>query len=210
MVIVVDTIQDTCIFCQVKINKTRRPTRVPAKIHPLHTVRQITGLTQADFAKQVGISTILLKLIEQSRRPLTQRTKDAIHLVTGIDPLSWSKKKLQSTLGKPFDDKTYSLWQMVRQNENEDAPKRVLNDRIKALEIIGTLMQQDNKGVLWEHEFRQFILKTVQRYNLAKPLAFLKRELEQRGEKWPQEAFASPNAPAYKASIATALLKSGI
>ena len=194
----------------MKINKTRRPTRVPAKIHPLHTVRQITGLTQEDFAKQVGISTILLKLIEQFRRPLTQRTKDAIHLFTGIDPLSWSKKKLQSTLGKPFDDKTYSLWQMVRQDENEDAPKRVLNDRIKALEIIGTLMQQDNKGVLWEHEFRQFILKTVQRYQLAKPLAFLKRELEQRGEKWPQEAFAAPNAPTYKASIATALLKSDI
>jgi hypothetical protein len=99
---------------------------------------------------------------------------------------------------------------MIRQNENEDAPKRVLNDRIKALEIIGTLMQQDNKGVLWEHEFRQFILKTVQHYNLTKPLASLKRELEQRGEKWPQEAFAAPNAPAYKASIATALLKSGI
>jgi transcriptional regulator with XRE-family HTH domain len=194
----------------VKINKARRPTRVPAKIHPLHAVRQITGLTQAEFAKQIGISTILLKLIEQSRRPLTPRTKDAIHLFTGIDPLSWSKKKLQSTLGEPFNQKTYSLWQMVRQNENEDAPKRVLNDRIKALELIGTLMQQDNKGVLWEHEFRQFILKMVKHYNLAKPLAFLKRELEQRGEKWPEEAFAAPKAPAYKATIATALLKSGI
>jgi phosphoserine aminotransferase len=38
----------------VKIEKTRRPTRVPAKIHPLHTVRQITGLTQADFAKTLA------------------------------------------------------------------------------------------------------------------------------------------------------------
>jgi transcriptional regulator with XRE-family HTH domain len=194
----------------VKNIKLRRPTRVPSKIHPLHAARQITALTQEQFAQKIGISTPMLKLIEQSRRTLTNRTKDAIHLLTGIDPLSWSKKKLQSTLGKPFDAKTYSLWQMVRQNENEDAPKRVLNDRIKALEIIGTLMQQDNKGVLWEHEFRQFILKTVQRYKLAKPLASLKRELEQRGEKWPEEAFAAPNAPAYKASIATALLKSGI
>jgi transcriptional regulator with XRE-family HTH domain len=194
----------------VKNIKMRRPTRVPSKIHPLHAARQITALTQEQFAQKIGISTPMLKLIEQSRRPLTNRTKDAIHLLTGIDPLSWNKKKLQSTLGHPFDKKTYDLWQMVRQNENEDAPRRVLNDRIKALEIIGTLMQQDNKGVLWEHEFRQFILKTVQRYNLAKPLASLKRKLEQRGEKWPQEAFAAPNAPAYKASIATALLKSGI
>jgi len=192
------------------VKKKKPATTFPKNPHPLHYARQITGLTQADFARQIGISTILLKLIEQSRRPLTPRTKDAIHLITGIDPASWGKKKLQSTLGKPFDRKTYSLWQMVRQNENEDAPKRVLNDRIKALEIIGTLMQQDNKGVLWEHEFRQFILKTVQRYKLTKPLASIKRELEQRGEKWPQEAFAAPNAPAYKASIATALLKSGI
>ena len=167
-------------------------------------------MTQAQFAQRIGISTMMLKLIEQCRRPLTDRVKDAIHLVTGIDPASWGKKKLQSTLGHPFEKKTYDLWQMVRQNENEDAPKRVLNDRIKALEIIGTLMQQGNKGVLWEHEFRQFILKTVQRYKLAKPLASLKRELEQRGEKWPEEAFAAPNAPAYKATIAAALLKAGI
>jgi hypothetical protein len=99
---------------------------------------------------------------------------------------------------------------MVRQNENEDAPKRVLNDRIKALELIGMLMQRESKGVLWEHEFRQFILKTVQHYHLAKPLAVLKHKIEQSGEKWPEQAFAAPKAPAYKASIASALLKSGI
>ena len=192
------------------MKKIKPATTFPKNPHPLHYVRQITGLTQADFAKQVGISTILLKLIEQSRRPLTPRTKDAIHLFTGIDPLSWSKKKLQSTLGKPFDGKTFSLWQMVRQDENEDAPKRVLNDRVKALELIGTLMEREQKGVLWEHEFRQFILKTVKHFNLTKPLASLKRELEQRDQKWPEEAFAAPKAPAYKATIAKALLKAGI
>jgi hypothetical protein len=185
-------------------------TTFPKNPHPLHNVRQITGLTQADFAKQIGISTILLKLIEQSRRPLTSRTKDAIHLFTGIDPLSWSKKKLQSTLGHPFNQKSYSLWQMVRQNENEDAPKRVLNDRVKALELIGTLLEREQKGVLWEHEFRQFILKTVKHYNLTKPLASLKRELAQHGEMWPEQAFAAPKTPAYKASIAKALLKADI
>ena len=190
--------------------KARRPTRVPSKIHPLHAARQITALTQEQFAQKIGISTPMLKLIEQSRRPLTNRTKDAIHLLTGIDPLSWNNKKLQSTLGHPFDRKTYDLWQMVRQNENEDAPKRVLNDRIKALELIGMLMQRESKGVLWEHEFRQFILKTVQRYNLAKPLARLKRELEQRDEVWPEEAFSAPKAAGFRASIASALLKSGI
>jgi hypothetical protein len=99
---------------------------------------------------------------------------------------------------------------MVCQDENEAAPKRVLNDRVKALELIGNLMQKEQKGVLWEHEFRQFILKTVQHYHLAKPLAVLKREIEQSGAKWPEEAFAAPKAAAYKASIASALLKSGI
>jgi transcriptional regulator with XRE-family HTH domain len=192
------------------VKKIKPATTFPKNPHPLHYARQITGLTQTDFAKKIGISTILLKLIEQSRRPLTPRTKDAIHLFTGIDPLSWSKKKLQSTLGHPFNQKTYSLWQMVRQNENEDAPKRVLNDRVKALELIGTLMEREQKGVLWEHEFRQFILKTVKHYNLTKPLASLKREIEQRGQKWPEEAFAAPKAPAYKATIAKALLKSDI
>ena len=52
-------------------------------------------------------------------------------------------------------------------------------------------MERDQKGVLWEHEFRQFILKTVKHYNLTKPLTSLKRELEQRDQKWPEEAFAA-------------------
>jgi len=84
---------------------------------------------------------------------------------------------------------------MVPKNENEDAPKRVLNDRVKALELIGTLMEREQKGVLWEHEFRQFIQKTVKHYNLTKPLTYLKHELEQRDQKWPEEAFAAPPRP---------------
>ena len=59
-------------------------------------------------------------------------------------------------------------------------------------------------------EFRQFILKTVQHYHLAKPLAALKREIEQSGAKWPEEAFAAPKAAGFRASIATAALRSGI
>jgi hypothetical protein len=152
---------------------------------------------------------MMLKLIEQSRRPLTDRIKDAIHLVTGIDPASWSKKRLQSTLGYPFDHNSYKWWQMVCQDENENAPARVLNERLKALELVGKVMQRQKKGTLWEHEFRQFILKTVQHYNLAKDLAALKREMEQSGAKWPEEAFAAPKAAGFKASIAAAALKSG-
>ena len=186
------------------------PTRIPKKIHPLHYARRITGLTQAEFAQRIGISTMMLKLIEQSRRPLTDRVKDAIHLVTGIDPASWGKKKLQSTLGHPFNLNSYKWWQMVCQDENEAAPKRVVSDRVKALELIGRLMQKEQKGVLWEHEFRQFILKTVQHYHLAKPLAALKREIEQSDAKWPEEAFAAPKAAGFRASIANAALRSGI
>jgi len=167
-------------------------------------------MTQAKFAQRIGISTMMLKLIEQCRRPLTDRVKDAIHLITGIDPASWGKKKLQSTLGHPFNHDSYNWWQMVCQDENEAAPKRVLNDRVKALELIGKLMQKEQRGVLWEHEFRQFILKTVQHYHLAKPLAALKREIEQSGAKWPEEAFAAPKAAASRSAFATAALRSGI
>jgi len=194
-----------CNLCQVK---SLRPTRTPKKIHPLHHARRITGLTQAQFAQRVGISTMMLKLIEQCRRPLTDRVKDAIHLVTGINPASWGKKKLQSTLGQPFDQKSYEWWKMVCQDENENAPNRVLNERQKALELVGKIMQKLEKGVLWEHEFRQFILKTVQHYNLAKDLAVLKREMEQSGAKWPEDAFAAPKAAGLKASLAAAALKS--
>lgn len=176
-------------------------------MHPLHQVRRITGMTQAEFAQRIGVSTMLLKLIEQSRRPLTDRVKDAIHLVTGIEPTSWGKKQLRSTLGRPFSSEAWQLWQMVCQDENENAPKRVLNERIKALELVGKVMEQQKKGLLWEHEFRQFLLKTIQHYDLATPLAALKREVEQSGAKWPNEAFEAPKGAGFRAAIAEKLLK---
>ena len=184
-----------------------RPTRIPKKIHPLHHVRRITGMTQAEFAQRLGISTMMLKLIEQSRRPMSDRVKDAIHLLTGIDPASWDKKQLRSTLNHPFDRNTYEKWQMVCQDENENAPQRVLKERVKALELLGRVMEQEKKGLLWEHEFRQFLFKTIQHYRLAKPLAALKRELEQTGAKWPNEAFEAPKAAGFRAAIAETILK---
>jgi len=150
---------------------------------------------------------MMLKLIEQSRRPLSDRVKDAIHLLTGIDPASWCKKQLRSTLRHPFDRNAYEKWQMVCQDENEKAPQRVLKDRVKALELLGRVMEQEKKGLLWEHEFRQFLLKTIQHYRLAKPLAALRRELEQSGAKWPDEAFEAPKAAGFRAAIAETILK---
>ena len=164
-------------------------------------------MTQADFAQRLGISTMMLKLIEQSRRPMSDRVKDAIHLLTGIDPTSWGKKQLRSTLNHPFDRDAFEKWQMVCQDENENAPQRVLKDRVKALELLGKVMEQEKKGLLWEHEFRQFLLKTIQHYRLAKPLAALKRELEQSGAKWPEEAFEAPKAAGFRAAVAEKLLK---
>ena len=163
-------------------------------------------MTQAEFAQRIGVSTMLLKLIEQTRRPLTDRVKDAIHLVTGIDPASWGKQ-LRSTLGRPFSSEAWQLWQMVCQDENENAPKRVLNERIKALELVGKVMEKQKKGLLWEHEFRQFLLKTIQHYHLGAPLAALKREVEQSGAKWPNEAFEAPKGAGYRAAVAEKLLK---
>jgi len=96
---------------------------------------------------------------------------------------------------------------MVCQDENENAPKRVLNVRIKALELVGKVMEQQKKGLLWEHEFRQFLLKTIQHYHLAAPLTALKREVEQSGAKWPDEAFEAPKGAGFRAAIAEKLLK---
>lgn len=164
-------------------------------------------MTQADFAQRLGISTMMLKLIEQSRRPMSDRVKDAIHLLTGIDPASWGKKKFRSTLNHPFDRNAYEKWQMVCQDENENAPKRVVNERVKALELLGRVMEREKKGLLWEHEFRQFLLKTIQHYDLAKPLAALRHELEQSGAKWPEEAFEAPKAAGFRAAVAEKMLK---
>jgi transcriptional regulator with XRE-family HTH domain len=188
-------------------SKTCRPTRLPAKIHPLHNVRQITGFTQEQFAQRIGISTPLLRNIELGQRPITSRAARAIYLLTGIDPVSWSKKTPFSTLGRKFDAKTYNLWKMVSQDENEAAPKRVTGRRVKALELIGQAMARGEKGIVWEEDFRQFLAEVVKRYNLEAPLQEIKRELEKRGEVWPEEAFSAPKEVAKRATAAAAMLK---
>lgn len=188
-------------------SKTCRPTRLPAKIHPLHNVRQITGFTQEQFAQRIGISTPLLRNIELGQRPITSRAARAIYLLTGIDPVSWTKKTPFSTLGRKFDSKTYDLWKMVSQDENEAAPKRVTGRRVKALELIGQAMARGEKGIVWEEEFRQFLAEVVKRYNLEGPLQEIKRELEQHGEVWPEEAFSAPKEVAKRATAAAAILK---
>ena len=78
---------------------------------------------------------------------------------------------------------------------------------LRALELLGKVMEREKKGLLWEHEFRQFLLKTIQHYRLAKPLAALKRELEQSGAMWPKEAFEAPKAAGFRAAIAETILK---
>jgi len=194
-------------LCQEMSNKTRRPTRLPAKIHPLHHVRQITGLTQEQFAQRIGISTPLLRNLELGQRPITARAARAIYLLTGIDPSSWAKKTPFSTLGRKFDSETFNLWQMVCQDENEAAPKRVIGRRMRALELIGKAMANGQKGIVWEEDFRQFLAEVVKRYNLEAPLQEIKRELEQRGETWPEDAFAAPKEVAKRATAAAAMLK---
>ena len=194
-------------LCQEMSSKTCRPTRLPAKIHPLHNVRQITGFTQEQFAQRIGISTPLLRNIELGQRPITSRAARAIYLLTGIDPASWTKKTPFSTLGRKFDSKTYDLWKMVSQDENEAAPKRVTGRRVKALELIGQAMARGEKGIVWEEDFRQFLAEVVKRYKLEAPLQEIKRELEQRGEVWPEEAFSAPKEVAKRATAAAAILK---
>jgi transcriptional regulator with XRE-family HTH domain len=188
-------------------SKKRRPTRLPAKIHPLHHARQITGLTQEQFAQRIGISTPLLRNLELGQRPITARAARAIYLLTGIEPSSWAKKTPFSTLGRKFDSETYDLWQMVCQDENEAAPKRVTGRRMKALELIGQAMAKGQKGIVWEEDFRQFLSEVVKRYNLEGPLQEIKGELEQSGEKWPEDAFAAPKEVAKRATVAAAMLK---
>jgi hypothetical protein len=106
-----------------------------------------------------------------------------------------------------FDSETYNLWGMVSQDENEAAPKRVTGRRVKALELIGQAMAKGEKGIVWEEDFRQFLAEVVKRYNLEAPLQEIKRELEQRGEVWPDEAFSAPKEVAKRATAAAAMLK---
>jgi transcriptional regulator with XRE-family HTH domain len=190
-------------MCQVN----NRSTRLPSVISSLHRVRAVTKLTQPQFANRIGISTALLQGIELGQRALTARVINAIHLVTGVDPSSWAKKHPTSTLGGKFDEKSYDLWKMVCQNENEEAPKRVISKRVKALELIGQAMAQVDKGILWEADFREFLLRTVQRYKLEKNLQLMKSNLEKSGGKWPDEAFLAPQGAGMRASAASGIIK---
>jgi transcriptional regulator with XRE-family HTH domain len=165
-------------------------------------------MTQKDFAFQIGISSRMLQSIELGERRLSEDVVDAVYLLTGVTPESLKKVNPLSSLGGPFDFKKYQYWQTVRQNENEEGPKRVMKERVEALKWIGKAMEKTKRGLLWEEEFRRFLLKTILRYGISSELEKMKAELMAKGEKWPDEAFEAPKGAAQKAAIAAAIIKS--
>ena len=192
-------------LCQVKNSSG---VRLPKKIHSLHRVRHVIGMTQKDFAFQIGISSRMLQSIELGERRLSEDVVDAVYLLTGVTPESLKRGIPQSSLGGVFDFEKYQYWQMVRQNENEEGPKRVMKERVEALKWIGKAMEKTKRGLLWEEEFRRFLLKTILRYGISSELEKMKAELMAKGEKWPDEAFEAPKGAAKRAAIAAAIIKS--
>ena len=191
--------------CQVKNSSG---VRLPEKIHSLNRVRHVIGMTQKDFAFQIGISSRMLQSIELGERRLSEDVVDAVYLLTGVTPESLKKGIPQSSLGGVFDFEKYQYWQMVRQNENEEGPKRVMKERVEALKWIGKAMEKTKRGLLWEEEFRRFLLKTILRYGISSELEKMKAELMAKGERWPDEAFEAPKGAAKRAAIAAAIIKS--
>ena len=182
--------------------------RLPKKIHSLHRVRHLIGMTQKDFAFQIGISPRMLQSIELGERRLSEDVIDAVYLLTGVTPESLRKGIPQSSLGEAFDIEKYQYWRMVCQNENEQGPKRVMKERVEALKWIGKAMEKTKRGLLWEEEFRRFLLRTILRYGISNELEKMKAELMAKGEKWPDEAFEAPKGAAKRAAIAAAIIKS--
>ena len=192
-------------LCQVKNSSG---VRLPKKIHSLHRVRHVIGMTQKDFAFQIGISSRMLQSIELGERRLSEDVVDAVYLLTGVTPESLKRGIPQSSLGGVFDFEKYQYWQMVRQNENEEGPKRVMKERVEALKWIGKAMEKTKRGLLWEEEFRRFLLKTILRYGISSELEKMKAELMAKGDRWPDEAFEAPRGAAKRAAIAAAIIKS--
>jgi len=181
--------------------------RLPDKIHPLHRVRHVVGMTQKDFAFQIGISPRMLQAIELGERRLKPEVAEAVHILTGVLPASLLKGPPRSSLGGIFDYQRFQLWQMVRQGENEEAPKRLLEKRVEALKWIGQAMQNTQRGILWDEEFRRFLLKTIQRYQISEELEKLKKDHIAKGNTWPDEAFLPSKEASKRATVASLMLK---
>lgn len=181
--------------------------RLPDKIHPLHRVRHVVGMTQKDFAFQIGISPRMLQAIELGDRRLKPEVAEAVHILTGVLPASLKKGPPRSSLGGIFDHQRFQMWQMVRQGENEEAPKRLVEKRVEALKWIGQAMQNTQRGIIWEEEFRRFLLKTIQRYQISEELEKLKKDHIAKGNTWPDEAFLPSKEAGKRATAASLILK---
>jgi hypothetical protein len=93
-----------------------------------------------------GISSRMLQSIELRERRLSEDVVDAVYLFTEGTPESLRKGIPQSSLGGAFDFEKYQHWQMVRQDENEEGPKRFMKERVEALKWIGKAMEKPKGG----------------------------------------------------------------
>ena len=56
-----------------------------------------------------------------------------------------------------------------------------MKERVEALKWIGKAMEKTKRGLLWEEEFRRFLLKTILRYGISSELEKMKAGVDGKG-----------------------------
>ena len=96
-------------------------------------LREIMDLTQAEFAKSLGISLDLIKGVESGRNPLSVQLRETIYETTGAQVMAGAGK-LPAYFGKPYEREHFKEWR------NEMAPSNRARAVIEFDEIVAPAM----------------------------------------------------------------------
>lgn len=132
------------------------------------------GMTQAQLAQVLEISTIYLRQLESGRRKLTEDLKYRLKFTANIDPARWTEDRRYPMVGlfQKFSKKTYSEYRnhlsnlppIQRHNMSRD-----LETRLRWLFDFGKKLYDNEdwiKLAMFDYELN-LVLKKTRRWNLT-------------------------------------------
>jgi transcriptional regulator with XRE-family HTH domain len=149
--------------------------RKPSFYHPLRDLRAILGkeYTQKKFSREVGVSEVAIKRIENGTLKLSTEMKGRIAAFTGVDAESLDSGKF-TTAGRPFSTAAFGLFRIAsrtrKMGENEaELNAYEVDAQLRAIEQIRTLTNaaaDSNKFHVVLFLWDEWLRRTIEEFGL--------------------------------------------
>jgi transcriptional regulator with XRE-family HTH domain len=166
--------------------KHMKPTKAE-KGSAVKTIREIAGMTQAEFARMIGGSLDTVKSWESNRNSLSPQFETRILLATGagIQPdgsvrTHWRVGTASGLAGKPFSRPAFNFWRANVARSDDQTAETYAKRGAEALALVLAAAGRAERGrrdklpSLWQ-SFEEWLVQVTEDFQLAPAIEQLPR-----------------------------------